>query len=159
MLWLIALGVAALALALGHRKIWRQADPATSQRPVLFFDGVCGLCNAAVDFAIAHDPAQLLLFAPLQGDHAAQVVGPEPAGGWQSLVLVDAAGTHKQSDAALRLAGQLGGVWRLALVVWMVPRPLRNWVYDGIARNRYRMFGKKESCRIPTPAERKRFLG
>ena len=156
--WPIGAAVVALVVGLFHRKIWRQADPASTQRPVLFFDGVCGLCNAAVDFAIAHDPAQLLLFSPLQSDHALQVVGPEPPGGWQSLVLVDAAGTHHQSDAALRLAGHLGGVWRVALVLWVLPRPLRNAVYDWIAHNRYKLFGKKASCRIPTPQERQRFV-
>ena len=129
-----------------------------TDRPVLFFDGVCGLCNAAVDFVIARDRHQRFLFAPLQGELAKTEVGPEPAGGWQTLVLRDGGVTYHRSSAALRIALHLGGVWRLAAVFRLIPAPLRDVVYDWVARNRYRWFGKTETCRLPKPDERARFL-
>lgn len=137
-----------------------QADVAapTPKRPVLLFDGVCGLCNRAVDFVMARDRSQQFLFAPLQGEYAAGVVGPEPDGGWQTLVLVADGQQYRRSDAALQIAKRLGWPWRAAMLFWLVPRPLRDWAYDFVAKRRMAWFGQKETCRLPTPAERARFL-
>ena len=131
---------------------------APADRPVVLFDGGCGLCNAAVDWIMVHDRQQRFLFSPLQGQFAQGVVGPEPAGGWTSVVFVQGGQSLTQSDAALGIAGALGWPWKAALVFKAVPRPVRNAVYDWIGRNRYNWFGKKETCRLPTPAERARFL-
>ena len=125
--------------------------------PVLLFDGVCGLCNSAVDFAMAEDTEGRLRFAPLQGEYAERVVG-DAAKSLRSLVLVDNGQVLEKSDAVLRVAQHLGGMWRLAAVARVVPRPLRDLVYDFVATHRYRWFGKKETCRMPTAEERARFI-
>jgi predicted DCC family thiol-disulfide oxidoreductase YuxK len=143
---------------------------------VVFFDGICGLCNGFVDFALARDRKGVFRFATLQGETFAAAMGaaglaPEtPQGGaagaeggtdgeWmKSIVLWDHRGFHRKSDAALRVIASLGGVWRLSGVLWAIPRPMRDLVYDYIARNRYRWFGKRETCRMPAPSERARFL-
>jgi len=132
--------------------------------PVLFFDGVCGLCNHSVDLILGEDRDARLRFAPLQGETSAARLDPAlyqdaETGDLGSLVLVDAAGTHLRSEAVLRVMSHLGGLWRaLAFLARGVPRGLRDGSYRWMARRRYRFFGEKESCRLPTPAERAVFL-
>jgi predicted DCC family thiol-disulfide oxidoreductase YuxK len=121
---------------------------------------VCGLCNRFVDWVIARDRNGRYHFAPLQGETAAAIgVTPQEAdpARW-SIVFVDGSGTLERSDAVLSITTGLGGVYRLAGVLRGIPRPLRDWVYDRIARRRYRFFGKREACRMPTPEERDQFL-
>ena len=128
--------------------------------PVVFFDGVCNLCNGAVNFLLDRDRHRQLRFAPLQGRTFGSVRAANPGlNGVDSLVLVDADGLHIRSEAALRLAAYLGFPWRLlGRMGLVVPRALRDWVYDRVARGRYRWFGRREACRLPTPALRERFL-
>jgi predicted DCC family thiol-disulfide oxidoreductase YuxK len=127
--------------------------------PVIFFDGVCGLCNHWIDFVLARDRNRLFHFAPLQGETARDWLQLAPDESLSSVVLLDAQGIHRKTDAVWRMLVQLGGVWRIAgWLLRLVPRPVRNWGYDFIARHRYRWFGKKETCRLPTPDERARFL-
>jgi predicted DCC family thiol-disulfide oxidoreductase YuxK len=127
--------------------------------PVIFFDGVCGLCNHWIDFVLARDRNRLFHFAALQGETARDWLQIDPNAVLSSVVLVDATGIHRKTDAVWRMLVQLGGIWRIAgWLLRLVPRPIRNWGYDFIARHRYRWFGKKESCRLPTPDERARFL-
>lgn len=127
--------------------------------PVVFFDGVCNLCNGSVNFLIDRDARGRLLFAPLQGPTFRQVREAHPElEELGSIVLLDEAGVHLKSKAALRILTALGGVWRLASILYLVPRPLRDLLYDFVAKRRYRWFGKSESCRIPTPELRARFL-
>jgi predicted DCC family thiol-disulfide oxidoreductase YuxK len=132
----------------------------STQPALVFFDGVCGLCNFSVDFLCRHDRHGRLQFAPLQGETARARLHLAPGeNNFNSIVLIDAEGTFRRSDAVWRALNHLGGVWRLAAtLLWLVPRPLRNWGYDLVARHRYRLFGRKESCRMPTAAERSRFL-
>jgi len=134
--------------------------PSPTQRPIVFFDGVCGLCNRFVDWVITRDGRGHFVFAPLQGA-TARAMGVEPRTAdpalW-SIVLVDDTGVRERSDAVLVIAAELGGVYRLATTLRWIPRPLRDWVYDRIARRRYRFFGKRDACRMPTEAEQDRFL-
>ena len=132
--------------------------PTTRSRPIVFFDGVCGLCNASVDVLLRVDRHERLMFAPLQGDTAARLLQRAPDAPMDSIVLFDADGAHERTAALLRICQILGGPWRLWLVFWIVPRPLRDAVYSFIAKNRYAWFGEKSSCRMPTAAERTRFL-
>jgi predicted DCC family thiol-disulfide oxidoreductase YuxK len=133
--------------------------PAGSPLLVIFFDGVCGLCNAWIDFVIARDSQGRFRFSPLQGTTARDWLQMTPETSLDSVTLVDAAGIHRKSEAVWRILVQLGGAWRpLGWLLRLVPYPLRNWGYDFVARRRYRWFGKKETCRLPTPAERARFL-
>lgn len=131
-------------------------------RPILLFDGVCNLCDGAVRFVMANDPDERFLFAPLQSDAARPYL--ERAGlsadYLQSLVLVDEGGVvWTGSDAALRTGLRLRAPWDgLARLGLAVPRPVREAVYRVVARHRYRVFGVREACRLPSAAERARFL-
>ena len=129
-----------------------------SPLPTIFFDGVCGLCNRSVDFIIRHDPRHVFSFTPLQGETAATVLPAQDTAHLDTLVLLDEKGLHYRSTAALRIAFRLGGALRLFSIFFAVPRFLRDPLYNLIAKNRYRIFGKKDSCRIPTTEERKFFL-
>ena len=139
------------------------ADPlVTSEHPVVLFDGVCNLCNGTVQFIVDRDPAGRFRFASLQSEAGARVLrehGREPpAGDPDSIVLVEGGTLYEHSSAALRIARRLGFPWSLGVVGLAVPRLARDAVYRFIARNRYRWFGREESCRVPTPALRARFL-
>jgi predicted DCC family thiol-disulfide oxidoreductase YuxK len=130
--------------------------------PVVLFDGVCNLCNAFVQFIIAHDPVGRFRFAPLQSDVARRLLGQRDAGGSAmpgSFVLVEGDRMFRQSTAALRIARGLGLPWRLAYGLVAVPRPLRDCVYDLVARHRYQWFGQRDVCMVPTSDVMARFLG
>ncbi len=129
------------------------------QRPIVFFDGVCGFCNYWVDFILARDPEGKMVFAPLQGVTAGQLLPTALRENLNSLVFWTPQRAYDQTSAIVRILWLLGGFWGvLGTVLWLIPRPLRNWGYRLIARNRYRIAGKKEACRMPTPAERSRLL-
>ena len=132
-------------------------DPAL--HPVVFFDGVCGLCDALVNWLLRRDPSGVLRFAPLQGSTAARFLSPADTQDLRSFVMVDGAGVHRRSAAAVRTLWHLGGRYRvLAGLLWLIPRPLRELGYKAVARVRYRIFGKKDACRLPQPGENERFL-
>lgn len=139
------------------------ADPIHDEERILFFDGYCGLCNGFVDFVMARDPRAVFRFAPLQGETANARV-PDDAvpygdpGAPRSIIYWEDGRIHRRSDAVLFALPRLGGVWKLVRLLRVIPRPLRDFVYDFIARNRYRWFGKRETCRLPGPGERERFL-
>lgn len=133
--------------------------PTPTSPALVLFDGVCNVCNASVNFIIDHDPAGRFQFASLQsavGQEVLRRLG-RPGMDFDSVILVENGRFHEKSDAALRIARHLRG-WRWAWVLRFVPKFLRNAVYDFIARNRYRWFGRREACRVPTPDERARFL-
>lgn len=128
----------------------------------MFFDGVCGLCNRTVQFLLRHDRGDRLRFAPLQGETARRVL--VPLGGkpeaLDTIYVVTAEGRLlERSRAVLFAAAALGGAWRLVAVLRVVPRPLADLVYGWVARVRYRVFGRLESCALPTPEQRAKFLG
>lgn len=130
-----------------------------SQDPIVFFDGVCGLCNSAVDWLLRVDRRGELKFAPIQGETAQRMLPPfgdEPEA-W-SIYYVGPEGIKTHSNAAIAIARRLGGAWSALAWVAIIPRPLRDLVYRFIARNRYRWFGKLDTCRLPSPEERARFL-
>jgi predicted DCC family thiol-disulfide oxidoreductase YuxK len=134
---------------------------------VILFDGVCNLCNRSIQFVIRHDPNAQFQFAPLQSDVAhrllcsvgdtSNVDSRQPAIP-DSFVLLDDRRVFRRSTAALRIVRQLRFPWRLLYALMVVPRPMRDWVYDRIARNRYRWFGQRDTCMVPTPELRARFL-
>ncbi len=128
---------------------------------VILFDGVCTLCNAAVDFILRRDAAGRFAFASLQSDVATAYLkkrGLDLPDTPDTLVLIDADGLHERSTAALRIARGLPGAWLLLYAFILVPPPLRDAVYRIVAAHRYRWFGRRETCRLPTPAERVRFV-
>ncbi|WP_046245631.1 thiol-disulfide oxidoreductase DCC family protein [Hymenobacter terrenus] len=130
----------------------------------ILFDGVCNLCNGFVQFVIRHDPQGHFHFAALQSEAAQRLLterGIVPATlptEPESVLLLSSGQLYSHSTAVLRIAGQLGGVWRLAGVGWVLPRPWRDALYRFVARHRYRWFGRQESCMLPTPALKARFL-
>lgn len=131
---------------------------------LVLFDGTCNLCNASVDFLLSRDVDQRLLFSAQQTVEAQAALkrhGHENVQGEEDTVLVLGADglLRAKSDAALRAGTALGGVWRLlATVASVVPLGIRDRVYDFVGENRYRWFGRKETCRLPTLDERRRFL-
>lgn len=129
-------------------------------QPVLLFDGVCNLCNASVQFIIRHDPEGRVRFASLQSEAAHRLLARPCLEGklLDSVVLVEGARAYVRSEATLRTARHLAWPWSLLALLVVVPRPIRDWGYDLIARHRYRWFGRRQSCMIPTAALRSRFL-
>lgn len=129
--------------------------------PILFFDGVCNLCNQSVQFVIRHDKAGKVKFATLQsarGDIARLALLKQQGHVPDSLILFEHNKYHTLSSAALRLAGHLDGGWKLLKLLLVIPPFIRNAIYKLIARNRYKWFGKRDECMLPTPALKARFL-
>ena len=127
-------------------------------QPIIFFDGVCGLCNGFVDQVVRLDREGIFRLAPLQGETARRLLGERQADSTWSMIYLDERGLHDQSDASLEICRRLGGPWRAVALLKWIPRRVRNWLYGIVARNRYRWFGRRESCRIPGPDEKDRFL-
>jgi predicted DCC family thiol-disulfide oxidoreductase YuxK len=127
---------------------------------VILFDGLCNLCAGSVRFVLERDPAGVFDFASLQSRAAREVLAEAGARADlpDSIVLVDSEGTHLRSEAALRIAARLRQPWPALAVLRILPRRLRDAVYDVVARHRYRWFGKRDTCLLPTPEIRKRFL-
>ena len=120
---------------------------------VVLFDGVCNLCNAGVRFIIAHDPAVHLRLAALQSPTGQALLrsGGLSAQRFDTMVFVEHGRIYTQSTAILRLVRYLRWPWPLGSLALATPRELRDWLYDWIAANRYRLFGKRETCMLPTP--------
>ena len=129
------------------------------EQPLILFDGQCNLCTGSVQWIIRRDPRARLRFAQRDSSLGRAVLA---RGGFadvpESMVFAHRGKVLLKSSAALAIARWLPFPWPLCSVFWLVPRPLRNVVYDWIARNRYRWFGKREACWVPTPALRARFL-
>ena len=131
----------------------------TATTAIVFFDGVCGLCNHTVDFLLKRDRRGVLKFAPLQGETAAEILPEEVREDLNTFVFADHGDLHYRSSAMARILMRLGGIWWPAgALLWLIPSPIRNVAYRIVSRLRYRLFGRKESCRMPTPEERDRFL-
>ena len=128
-------------------------------KPILFFDGHCNLCNGFIDFLVRHDKAQNVLVASLQGETAKKRLPEARIQELSSVILLDTSGKiHTKSSAIFRIAWAVGGLFLLLTPFWLLPRFFTNWIYDFVAINRYRWFGRRESCRLPTEAEKARFL-
>jgi predicted DCC family thiol-disulfide oxidoreductase YuxK len=127
---------------------------------IVFFDGVCNFCNYWVNFAIKRDKKNKLRFAPLQGETAKSVLPKHKINTTvlSTVVFVENGKVYTQSSAALRICKHLNGVWKIFYGLMIIPKFLRDAAYNFIAKNRYRWFGKKEACMIPTPEMRERFL-
>ncbi len=128
---------------------------------VVYFDGVCNLCNGAVNFLIDRDKNKKLTFASLQseaGEDALRRYGL-PSGEYDSFIFLNENGQlYQKSDAVLEVVKVLGGGWSLLYGFKIIPRSFRDWIYTQVAQNRYRWFGKRAECRLPTPELKARFL-
>lgn len=131
-------------------------------KQLILFDGVCNLCNSSVLYVIKNDTKNQFLFAPLQGEIGQEIINAFNIDVLQtdSILLFDpkAHRIYTKSTAALRIAKQLKFPNTLMSIFFIVPTGIRNWIYDYIARNRYKWFGKKEACMIPTPELQAKFM-
>jgi predicted DCC family thiol-disulfide oxidoreductase YuxK len=129
-------------------------------QPIILFDGVCNLCNGLVRFVIRQDKRKVFRFASLQSqtgkDWLSQMSVRKP--GIDSFVFIENGKAYTKSTAALKVAAHLPWYWRWTLIAWILPRFMRDGLYNLVARNRYFLFGRKISCMVPTAAVRDRFL-
>ena len=128
--------------------------------PIILFDGVCNFCNGSINFVITQDKKDVFRFAPLQSPTGQKLLVQYQVGkiDFESFVLIQDGKAYQKSTAALKVLNQLPWYWKALQVFWIIPAFLRNTIYDFIARNRYKWFGKNEKCMIPTPEVRNRFL-
>ncbi|MFZ4620721.1 MAG: thiol-disulfide oxidoreductase DCC family protein [Bacteroidota bacterium] len=131
---------------------------------ILLYDGVCGFCNSTVQLIIKHDRKKTMKFAALQSSFAASLMERYPyLKSIDSLILIEHSGSttetiHIRSAGALCVARYLGGWWNLFLIARIIPAPVRDFFYDSFAKYRYRFFGKYDSCLLPPPEVRSRFI-
>ncbi|WP_192822372.1 thiol-disulfide oxidoreductase DCC family protein [Rufibacter sp. LB8] len=127
---------------------------------IILFDGVCNLCNGFVQFVIKHDPQGHFRFAVLQSDLGQQILAAHslPTHEFKSVLLLENGKLYTRSSAALRIVKRLNGGWSFLYALAVIPKFLRDPVYDWVSKNRYRWFGRQESCWLPTPALKARFL-
>jgi predicted DCC family thiol-disulfide oxidoreductase YuxK len=133
--------------------------------PIVLYDGVCGLCNQLVQFLLKRDTHDRLRYASLQSDFASKILVRHALNSKDLdtvCVVMNYGETDERvltkSNAILEVVGGLGGVWRISAAGKIFPRPIRDWLYQLVARNRYRMFGKYETCMLPGPRHRAKFL-
>ena len=128
--------------------------------PVVLFDGVCNFCNSNVNYIIQQDRKKIFRFAPLQSEAAQKLLREYnlAAREFDSFVLIDRSKAYFKSTAALKVYGQLPWYWKWTQLLWIFPRFIRDAVYDFIARNRYKWFGKKDQCMVPGEELKSRFL-
>ena len=126
---------------------------------ILFFDGVCVLCSGWVEFVYRRDPEGRIAFAPLQSRAGEQVLSwmGLPGDSLKMMIYVEQGEVYGKSGAFLKIAAQLRFPWNLLQVGWLVPRPIRDWVYDRVAAVRYRVFGKSDHCLILPEDLKERF--
>lgn len=130
------------------------------EKDIVLFDGVCNLCNGAINFIIARDPNDRYRFAALESDIGQELLTKYNIDSEKidSIVLIRKGSAFAKAGAALRIAKGMSGAWPLLYALRIIPKFIANSVYDFIAKNRYKWFGKKESCMIPTPELKQKFL-
>ena len=132
----------------------------TKQKSIILFDGVCNLCNGAIQFVITRDRNNKFIFASLQSSSGQDLLlkfGLNISD-FDSFVLIANQQYYTKSTAALKVAQELGGIWQLLYCFIIIPKFIRDGIYDFVSRNRYKWFGKKDQCMLPTPALKEKFL-
>lgn len=127
---------------------------------IILFDGVCNFCDASVNFIIKNDRKNYFKFAPSQSEAGQKILAQYEINMEEtdSIVVIENGEAFTYSTAALKIAGGLGGIWSLAYALIIIPKPLRDFFYKLFAKNRYRFFGKKDVCMMPSPEIRAKFL-
>lgn len=130
------------------------------QNPVILFDGVCNLCNGSILFILNRDPSGIFRFAPLQSETGKNLLSKFdlPNDKLDSIILVENNEYYLRSTASLKILQRLGALWKIVYVFMLVPRPVRDYIYDIVARNRYKWYGKRAECMIPSSDIESRFL-
>ena len=131
-----------------------------NEHPVILFDGICNFCNSAVNFVIKRDRKKQIVFAPLQSDRGKKLLQQYglPADDMQSFVFIDKGKAYTRSTAALKVCRYLSPLWPLCYGTIIVPKFIRDGIYNWIAKRRYKWFGVQQECMIPTPEIKARFL-
>ena len=132
----------------------------TEKKNIILFDGICNLCTWIVQFVLKRDPKGFFVFASIQSPKGSSIYRahgfrPEDI---TTFVLIEDNRSYSKSEAAIRVARRLSGFWGLLTLIYFIPRPIRNWCYDIVAKNRYRWFGKTETCLIPSKEHLERFI-
>ncbi|MCK0189016.1 DCC1-like thiol-disulfide oxidoreductase family protein [Arenibacter sp. F20364] len=133
----------------------------TQNNKIILFDGVCNLCNNSVQYVIKRDTNNAFKFAALQSEIGQKLTLERgiDTSMVDSIILIEpGVAYYTKSTAALKIAKSFGGVWQLISLLEWIPENIRNWVYDYVARNRYKWYGKKDACMIPTPELKSKFL-
>lgn len=126
---------------------------------IILFDGVCNFCNSSVNFIIKRDPNAKLTFATLQSEAGKRLLNEYSlANNVDSIIYIEGEKTFDKSDAALRVARQLNGLWPVLSVLRLLPKVLRDWCYSAFGKRRYQLFGKSDVCMVATEEVRQRFL-
>jgi len=130
-------------------------------RHIVIFDGVCNFCNGSVNFIIKRDPTGKFAFAPMQSGLAQRLAAEQGLTdmGVETFLLVKNDRCYLYSDAALEITKDLSGLWRMLVILRIIPRFIRDWFYKLFARNRYAIFGKANACMVPTEELKSRFIG
>ncbi len=130
-------------------------------RSIILFDGVCNLCNGFVNFLIDRDRQNRFRFGSLQSERVKELLQPfhYSASELSTVLLLQDNQLYSRSTAVLKIFRQMPGAWPLLYAFIILPRPFRDYFYDLVARNRYRMFGRRDACRIPTPELQTKFVG
>lgn len=130
-------------------------------RNIVVLDGVCNLCNAGVNFIVNRDPKRLFYFTTMQSHHAQELIEKHRGNSFQfdTFLLIKDEVTFERSDGVLEIIKDLSGYWFLFGILRLIPRPIRDAVYKAIAKNRYRIFGKKDQCMVPSKEMQSRFIG
>jgi len=160
-MWVIVIGHRA---PLGDGEMSNRSDSETSDNHIVFYDGYCVLCSKSVDFILSRDHRATFRFASLQSDFSKNILLKMgyPIANIQNLsniVYLRNDVLKIKSDAVLSILWDLGGIYKISFLVYLLPRVVRDLAYDRIAKLRYRIFGKRDTCRVPTPQEMSRFLG
>ena len=132
----------------------------STNKAIVLFDGVCNFCNSSINFIIEHDKKDHFRFSPLQSEKGKMLLQQfnEDEKGLDSIILIENNKLYKRSTACLKIAKKLNGIYFLLYAFILVPSFLRDPVYDFVAKNRYKWFGKKDACMIPTPAVKEKFI-
>ena len=131
-----------------------------TDKNIILFDGICNLCNASIQLIIRNDSKRKFLFSPLSSDFSKRILKEErhldriP----ESLVFIENSKTYFKSTAALKIARKMDRMWPIFYVLILIPESIRNFLYDQIAKHRYRLFGKKNSCMVPSKEIESRFI-
>jgi predicted DCC family thiol-disulfide oxidoreductase YuxK len=131
-----------------------------NEHPVILFDGVCNFCDSAVNFVLKQDKKGIFRFAPLQSEAAQKLLQQYNLStkDFDSFILIDDGKVYKKSSASLQVMNKLPWYWKEVQIFRIIPAIFRDAIYDFIAKNRYKWFGKKDQCMVPTPEIRSRFL-
>ena len=144
----------------GNRGTLIAMTPLPSSARIILFDGVCKLCNAWANFIITHDHKHLYQLCSVQSEPGAQLLRQcgYPTDTFETMLVVEQGRCSEKSEAFFRVMAGIGWPWRGMCVFRLIPRPLRDWLYDRIALNRYQLFGQYAYCRLPTPDHAGRFV-